>query len=401
MPPTTTPKRHLFTQSELESYFNRISFPKDSRIYNVSHLSEPEKLTFLTLLQSYQLVAVPWENVTQHYSWHRVVHISPRHLFRKIVDNPGRGGYCMEVNYFFHHILYSLGFDTYMCGSRIFNTGSGKFGGWTHVVNLVRIGGKKYLCDGGYGAAGPTGPLVLEDGLVQGQVAPAESRLVWEGMEENLNEGMRVWKYQHRFCAPNESPSEDEDEEDQYEDGEDEYSDEEIDYDYDYDHDSRPPSPTLQRHRHHRNKPSQSTSTTWTTHYCFPDFEFTPADISAMNFAPSTNPQTFFTHTLVASRFTFSTEKNSTRGPCHPSSSSNTPTLSHPAPPGEIDGAITLVHDILKWRRKGKKVVEWKLKDEGERVQALEMYYGIVLDEEDREAIRGTAAAIRERGTAD
>ena len=154
MPPTTTPKRHLFTQSELESYFNRISFPKDSRIYNVSHLSEAEKLTFLNLLQSYQLVAVPWENVTQHYSWHRVVHISPRHLFRKIVDNPGRGGYCMEVNYFFHHILYSLGFDTYMCGSRIFNTGSGKFGGWTHVVNLVRIGGKKYLCDGGYGAPG-------------------------------------------------------------------------------------------------------------------------------------------------------------------------------------------------------------------------------------------------------
>ena len=38
--------------------------------------------------------------------------------------------------------------------------------------------------------------------------------------------------------------------------------------------------------------------------------------------------------------------------------------------------------------------MEWKFGDEGERLEALEKYFGILLSEEDREAIKGTASAI-------
>lgn len=59
-------------------------------------------MEYLSLLQKYNLVAVPFENLTLHYSPHRAVVIHPEALFQKIVgDNNGRGGYCMENNYLY------------------------------------------------------------------------------------------------------------------------------------------------------------------------------------------------------------------------------------------------------------------------------------------------------------
>ena len=125
--------------------------PEHKRIYDIQGLSNDDKLNFLELLQKHQLCKVPWENLTQHYSWHKVINVKPKHLFRKIVRQPGRGGYCMEANFFFHTVLLSLGFDVYMCGSRIYKPAKKGYGGWTHVVNLVTIAGVKYLLDGGFG----------------------------------------------------------------------------------------------------------------------------------------------------------------------------------------------------------------------------------------------------------
>jgi arylamine N-acetyltransferase len=34
------------------------------------------------------------------------------------VPENGRGGYCMEVSFFFHHMLSRIGFHTYMTGVR-------------------------------------------------------------------------------------------------------------------------------------------------------------------------------------------------------------------------------------------------------------------------------------------
>lgn len=319
-------KRHNFNRNDLTLYFDRICLPIAKRIYDVRSLSDEDQLAFLALLQKHQLAKVPWENLTQHYSWHRTVTLRPSLLFDKIVRHPGRGGYCMEANYFYHLILYSLGFDVYMAGSRIYKVDH--YGGWTHVVNIVTVGGERYLLDGGFGGQGPPRPMRLEHGKVEAQIAPAEMRLLHQNIEQNLNRHQKVWIYEYRYDGNSE----------------------------------------------------------WSPMYCFTDLEFTPDDIESMNFAPSMSRHTFFTHKVVASRFT--TSKEIDRGDDLPGSPGEAEIE------GEIDGSMTINHDNLKWRRRGEKVVHFEFKTDDERVSALRKYFRITLAEEDREAIINTMAMI-------
>jgi arylamine N-acetyltransferase len=347
--------RTKYTPAQLDQYFTRIALPSSKRIPDVSNLPETDQLTYLSLLQKHHLVKIPWENLTQHYSWHRTVHLDAQHLFRKIVLSPNgsaRGGYCMEANYFHHLVLFSLGFKVMMAGSRI-HRGDGMYGGWTHVVNLLTIAGKRYLLDGGFGPQGPSRPLLLEDGVVRTQIRPAECRVVRKGIKEFLDPEQRVWVYELR-------------------------KDEKMD-------------------------------TEWKEMYCFTDYEFTPHDVESMNFAPWLNKQSFFTHKVVAVRFTTSREKpapmkrqpTSTEG--QPASTEGSGKEIGPGPPGEdafegsdaeIDGSMTLNQDRVRWRKLGKVVLEKRFATEGERVEALERYFGIVLDEDEKAAIKGTAAEI-------
>lgn len=326
-----TSNRHTFGKFQLETYFDRIALPGSKRIYDVSSLPSQGKYDFLDLLQKHELVKVPWENLTQHYSWHRVVNVKPPHLFSKIVGNVGRGGYCMEANYFFHTVLLSLGFDAYMVGARIHNPATGSYGGWTHVVNIVMIDDRRYMLDGGFGANGPSKPLLLAHDHPEQQVAPADMRLLYEPLPQHKDRSQRVWLYQHRF------------------------------------------------------NPDSS----WVTQYCFTSTEFLPADIENMNFSPWLNPQSFFTHKVVAVRFTTSLEREGE--PRSPSEAELE---------GDIDGAIIVNHSYLKWRRHGVTVKYIEFKDEEERVRALERYFGIEIAQQDREAIMGTAAQIGVAGGA-
>ena len=319
--------RHMFRKDEIEAYFDRICFPKSWRTYDVSALADDNKLSFLNLLQKHHLVKVPWENVAQHYSWHKLINVKQPYLHRKIVGNAGRGGYCMEVNYFYHHVLLSVGFDVYMAGSRIWKAPLRKYGGWTHVVNLVTIGGKKYLLDGGFGGPGPSRAVPLDHGVISRHIEPADMRVLCENTPNNVDRSQKVWVYQHR----------------------------------------------------------NDESSQWTPMYCFVELEFTPEDIESMNFEPSMNQHTFFTHKVVANRFTTDKEVGGPGGPGSPDED---------ALEGEIDGSITINHDVLKWRRHGKRVVEIPFKTEQDRIAALENYFGIILTQEEREAITNTAAQI-------
>lgn len=273
-------------------------------------------------------VKVPWENLVQHYSFHHTVHTHPRHLFREIVLKPGRGGYCMQVNYFHHLILHSLGFKVHMSGSRIWHADQNRYGGWTHVVNLITIAGKRYMVDGGFGSQGPSAPIVLEEGAERTQVAPAQMRVVFDNIPNNLDPTQKVWIYEYRY------------------------------------------------HSHPQDGP-------WTPAYCFTDLEFTPEDIEGMNFEPWLNRKTFFTYEVAICRFTTSSES-----------------LESPGLPGEgdlegeIDGAMVIEQDVLKWRRRGKKVVERKFRTDGERVEALKRYFGIELSEDEVDGIQGTVAMV-------
>lgn len=85
------------------------------------HASKPAlNLEYLKALQTYQIAAIPYENLVLHYSSHHSVDLDPQVIFQKIVaDKRGRGGYCMENSILFNHILRALGFQVYTAGVKI------------------------------------------------------------------------------------------------------------------------------------------------------------------------------------------------------------------------------------------------------------------------------------------
>lgn len=355
--------RPRYTPAELGQYFDRIGLPLQHRLLSVQapplRDHDDLKLAHLALLLKHHLVRVPFENLTQHYSWHGVVDVSPRHLFRKIVLGPqhgpghgsNRGGYCMEANSLFHTVLLSLGYDVYMAGARIYDAASQRYGGFTHCVNIVTIAGARYMVDVGFGANGPTRPVPLraagseaekiaEEHIIP-QIAPASVRLLHDPIPQQVNQDCRVWIYQHRIHA----------------------------------------------------------GADWIPMYCFVDFEFLLEDIRGMNLSPWRSPHSWFTRKIVTVRFTTDREvllppPPSAEEDGGQAKGTGSPEDGEAAAEGEIDGAIILFEDTLKWRRGGETKFEIKFKSEGERLGALERCFGIVFDEEDRGAIRGTVSEI-------
>jgi arylamine N-acetyltransferase len=105
-----------YTPSQIDHYLAYIQLP--SRFHRSS--TPPLTLEYLTALHVHQITAVPFENLTLHYSKSHTVSLDPQILYEKIVTNArGRGGYCMENSIFFNHMLRGLGFHVYMTGVRV------------------------------------------------------------------------------------------------------------------------------------------------------------------------------------------------------------------------------------------------------------------------------------------
>jgi arylamine N-acetyltransferase len=236
----------LYSQAELGQYFRRISLPAAAHLYDVSSLDAAEQLQHLGLLLRHQLTNIPFENLTLHYSTHRVININPKHLFAKIVLQPGRGGYCMENNTLFHTVLLTLGFDVYLAGARVFE-GGGRLTGLSHCLNIVTIGGERYAVDTGFGPNEPIHPLRIVEDVVQPHIPPASTRLCLGSIEPALRKDQKLWIHEHR-------PSED---------------------------------------------------GAWTPQYCFSEMEFLPQDFAVMNYFPQTDRATIFTQKLLCVKFTW------------------------------------------------------------------------------------------------
>jgi arylamine N-acetyltransferase len=257
MPETAMNGRPTFTKAQLEQYFDRIVLPQEQRLFSVLHVSDQQKLQYLGTLQKHHLVKVPFENLALHYSWHRAVDVNPEVLFKKIVLQQGRGGYCMEVNSLLHVILFSLGFDVYMTGARIYNPGKQQYGGFSHCVNIITIVGAQYMVDVGYGANGPSRPVLLEPGHEQTHVAAAKMRCMYDSIPQNLNRSGKLWILQHKIDG----------------------------------------------------------NASWVPQYCFADFEFLPEDVCNMNLAPWKSPASWFPQRVVVVRFTTTEESDDNHGP--------------------------------------------------------------------------------------
>jgi arylamine N-acetyltransferase len=122
-------ERPTHSREQVTKYFERLRLPEEQRVYDVAALEPEAALKFLALLQKLHLVAIPFENLTLHYSAHRQISLHPDELFKKVIaDNNGRGGYCMENNGLFGTLLRSIGYVLFSAGARVFD--GGRWTGW-------------------------------------------------------------------------------------------------------------------------------------------------------------------------------------------------------------------------------------------------------------------------------
>lgn len=145
---TSPPNRHAaltYSPAQLESYLARIQYAKAVGASSSSSSLDPDRdpagathqlqptLETLKTLQKHHLAAIPFENLSLHYSSHRTISLDPEDLFEKIVVQR-RGGYCMENNLLFGIVLRSLGYCVYGAGGRVSHAIShrpgGGFEGW-------------------------------------------------------------------------------------------------------------------------------------------------------------------------------------------------------------------------------------------------------------------------------
>ena len=110
------------------------------------------------------LKTVPFENLDVSQD-HKVPSLKEEDLFDKIVIRK-RGGWCFELNKLFYELLKACGFDAIPIAVRIVWM-KPELPPYLHRATVVRLNGKEYLCDVGYGGPGPKGLVELADGEYQ------------------------------------------------------------------------------------------------------------------------------------------------------------------------------------------------------------------------------------------
>ncbi|ROV90380.1 hypothetical protein VMCG_09729 [Cytospora schulzeri] len=191
-----------FTKAQLTKYFDHIQLPPKYRGDDV-----PRDLSLLTALHIHQITAIPYENLSLHYSQHKTVNLDPHFLYTKFIDSGrNRGGYCMEGSLFFLHILRSLGFDAYPTVVRIRlrenGVPKGDYVGMTHMALIIELEPssdsetEKYVCDPAFGGDGPTVPMPLKAGVITKNLGTQEIRFVRERVPNSTRH--EFWTYQYR-----------------------------------------------------------------------------------------------------------------------------------------------------------------------------------------------------------
>jgi len=107
----------------------------------------PPSLDHLHRLVSAQLTRVPFENISKLFL-KRTQGASYIPSLEQHLDGIERfsfGGTCYANNPYFSQLLRHLGYDVDMCGADMANPD-------VHVVSIVRLEGREYLVDVGYGA---------------------------------------------------------------------------------------------------------------------------------------------------------------------------------------------------------------------------------------------------------
>jgi arylamine N-acetyltransferase len=104
-----------FSPEQVAQFLEHIEIPSE---FSLDKKPEPS-LAFLTALHVHMITAVPYDNLSLHYSNDKSISLDPQDIFRKVVvDKRGRGGYCLESSLFLLWILRDLGFTVYPVGAK-------------------------------------------------------------------------------------------------------------------------------------------------------------------------------------------------------------------------------------------------------------------------------------------
>jgi N-hydroxyarylamine O-acetyltransferase len=135
---------------DLDAYFRRIGYegPRQAT------------LAVLTAIAEHHTLSIPFENLDILLG--RPIHLGAASLEAKLVRD-GRGGYCFEHNTLMAGVLRQLGFDVAPRAARVrWMLPPDVIGPRTHMLLAVKLGGERWLVDGGFGALGVTAPLRMD-----------------------------------------------------------------------------------------------------------------------------------------------------------------------------------------------------------------------------------------------
>ena len=93
------------------------------------------------------VIAIPFENISKLY-YKKSMDFSGLPKFNQYIDgieSYNFGGTCYSNNYYLYLLLEYLGYDVKLCGADMDNPD-------VHMVSMVKVAGREYLVDTGYGA---------------------------------------------------------------------------------------------------------------------------------------------------------------------------------------------------------------------------------------------------------
>lgn len=148
--PDYSPFLHPLSPSDIRSYLDRLG------------VDTLPAANFSTLQQLHYLhpQVFPFESLSPLLGID--VDLETAAIFQKMVVG-GRGGYCFEQNLLFGAILCTLGFEVKSLAGRVlWNVRESKILPRDHMVLMVRVEGKNYLVDVGFGGNTLTAPLSMD-----------------------------------------------------------------------------------------------------------------------------------------------------------------------------------------------------------------------------------------------
>ena len=140
---------------DLDAYFRRVAYTG----------SAAPTLETLEDLHALHVEAIPFENLSPYLG--EPVNLDLASLEEKLVRG-GRGGWCFEQNLLLSHVLIALGFDVTRLAARVrLNAAPDVVTARSHMLLLVKVAGRDYIADVGFGGLTLTAPLELRAGVQQ------------------------------------------------------------------------------------------------------------------------------------------------------------------------------------------------------------------------------------------